>query len=406
MNTFMTDATTTISKQEKRWVIISLSSIPLIMTLGNSMLIPVLPMLEDELNISKLESSYIITVYSVVAIFLIPLAGYLSDRFGRKKIIIPSLIITAIGGLVASIAAWGMEEAFVVILIGRILQGIGASGALPIVIPLIGDIFMEEEEANETLGLIETANTIGKVLSPILGAVLAAIIWFLPFVSIPILCTASAMMIGFFVKNKGGKEKDFLFRDYISEIKSSLREHIRWVLAVFFIGAILMFILFGLLFYTSSILEDDFNFTGVWKGFLLAAPLLALATAAYITGKYIGENLKLMKWITVSGIFLLICSLIFIPLSENYLYLLFLFLLSGIGIGVSLPCLDALITNFDKSIRGIITSFYSAMRFLGVAAGPLVIAMLMKYSLIWMIFLLTFFALVAFILAFKNITPS
>src|SRR5690625_2546059 len=128
-----------LDSQEKRWIIISLASIPLIMTLGNSMLIPILPLLEKELDISKLQTSYIITVYSVVAIFLIPVAGFLSDRYGRKKVIIPSLIITGIGGLIAGWASWKMDNPYVFILIGRVLQGIGASGAMPIVLPLVGD---------------------------------------------------------------------------------------------------------------------------------------------------------------------------------------------------------------------------------------------------------------------------
>src|SRR5690625_1371220 len=96
----------TMDKSEKRWTIITLASIPLIMTLGNSMLIPILPMMEEKLEITKLQSSLIITVYSVVAIFLIPLAGFLSDRYGRKRIIVPALIITGIGGLIAALSSW------------------------------------------------------------------------------------------------------------------------------------------------------------------------------------------------------------------------------------------------------------------------------------------------------------
>src|SRR5690625_1271992 len=82
-----------MENDEKRWAIISLASVPLIMTLGNSMLIPILPLMEKKLEISKLQSSYIITFYSIVAILFIPIAGYLSDRYGRKKIIVPALII-------------------------------------------------------------------------------------------------------------------------------------------------------------------------------------------------------------------------------------------------------------------------------------------------------------------------
>ena len=94
---------------KKRWAIISLASIPLIMTLGNSMLIPILPLMEKNLDITTVQSSYIITLYSIVAIVLIPIAGYLSDRFGRKIVILPSLIIAGIGGLVSGWAAWKME---------------------------------------------------------------------------------------------------------------------------------------------------------------------------------------------------------------------------------------------------------------------------------------------------------
>ncbi|KAF6511896.1 Siderophore transport protein [Geobacillus stearothermophilus] len=42
-------------------------------------------------------------------------------------------------------------------------------------------MFPDEEEASRCLGTVETANTFGKVLSPILGAMLAGIIWFFPF---------------------------------------------------------------------------------------------------------------------------------------------------------------------------------------------------------------------------------
>ncbi|EKN70121.1 major facilitator superfamily protein [Neobacillus bataviensis LMG 21833] len=94
-----------ISKQ--KWAIVSLSSIPLVMTLGNSILIPVLPSMEKKLSISSFQTSMILTVYSIVAIFLIPVAGYLSDHIGRKKVIIPSLIIAGMGGLIETSNTFG-----------------------------------------------------------------------------------------------------------------------------------------------------------------------------------------------------------------------------------------------------------------------------------------------------------
>ena len=51
--------------------------------------------------------------------------------------------------------------------------------------------------------------------------------------------------------------------------------------------------------------------------------------------------------------------------------------ISSLGIGLSLPSLDTLITEgVEKNIRGTVTSLYSSMRFLGVAAGPPIIALI------------------------------
>src|SRR5690625_4824587 len=397
-----------MDSDEKRWAIISLSSVPLIMTLGNSMLIPILPLMEKKLEISKLQSSFIITFYSIVAIICIPIAGYLSDRFGRKKVIVPALIITGIGGLIAALASWKMENPFTLILIGRILQGIGASGAMPVVLPLVGDLFVQKEEASTTLGLIETSNTIGKVLSPILGSALALIVWYMPFFSIPVFSIISVLMIIFLIKNRGDDEEEpMVLKEYWQQIKDVFHAHKRWLIAVFIIGAILMFILFGFLFYLSTILEDKFKFEGIIKGLLLAIPLLALSIASFIAGKKIKGNLQVMKWVTFIGIVLSGCSVAVISFMEHFIYLLIIFLICGVGIGMALPSLDALITeSIEKEIRGAITSIYSSMRFIGVAAGPLVIALLMKKNIFWMVSLLTIFALAAGFLAFRNIDPE
>lgn len=373
------------------------------MTLGNSMFIPMLPILEKELSISKLESSYMITFYSVVAILFIPLAGYLSDRFGRKRVILPALLITAVGGLLSGIAAWKMDNPYMLILIGRILQGIGASGAMPVVLPLVGDIFHRDDEASSTLGIIETANTAGKVFSPILGAALAMIVWYVPFFAIPVFSISSGILIYFFIEKKAEPGKKLVFRQYWQDIRAVFKEHGKWLYAVYTIGAIVMFMLFGFLFYLSSILEDTYDFTGVKKGLLLAIPLFALSAASFLAGKWVQGELKKMKWVTFIGIVIAGCAVSVSTLFEHYIYVIVIFFIAGVGIGIVLPCLDARITeNVEKDIRGAVMAFYSSMRFIGVALGPPIIALLMKKSIIWIAILLTALALVAGVLAFKN----
>jgi MFS transporter, ACDE family, multidrug resistance protein len=370
-----------IMEAKKKWDLLALASIPLVMTLGNSMLIPVLPEIGKELKISSFQVSMIITVYSIVAILLIPIAGYLSDRYGRKKVIIPSLFIAGIGGLISGWAAWQADNAFMLILVGRFLQGVGSSGAAPVVMPLVGDMFKEEEEVSSGLGLIETSNTIGKVLSPILGAFLATIIWFLPFWLIPVFCILSILLVLFLVKVPKKDQEKQPFKEFLKNVKEIFHNEGKWLMAIFFIGGVIMFVLFGILFYLSTILEEKYGIKGVMKGLVLAVPLLALSISSYIAGKKIKQNKIVMKWCTFISMVLLGGSAFLITFFENVYFLLGALFIAGIGIGAALPCLDALITEgIDKEARGTITSIYSSMRFVGVALGPPIYAVLMKSS--------------------------
>ncbi|MBM6618115.1 MFS transporter [Bacillus sp. RD4P76] len=394
-------------EHNKKWAIVSLASIPLVMTLGNSMLIPVLPTIEKKLKISSFQVSMVITLYSIVAIILIPIAGYLSDRIGRKKVIIPSLIIAGIGGLISGYAAWKMKDPYMMILIGRILQGVGAAGAAPVVMPLVGDMFKSEEEVSKELGVIETANTFGKVLSPILGSVLAGFIWYLPFFSIPVFTAISVILMFFLVQTPDKREDPLPFKEFLKCIKGIFKKDGKWLYSIFVIGCILMFVLFGVLFYLSDMLESKHNIDGIKKGFILAIPLAALCLSSYITGKKIKESKVLMKWITFGGTILLGASVFAISFSENIYFLIGTFVFCGIGIGVALPCLDALITEgIEKEERGTISSVYSSMRFIGVAAGPPVFVLLMKASHQVMFYSITGLCVIAAFIVLKEIKPD
>src|SRR5699024_8714695 len=147
---------------------------------------------------------------------------------------IPALILTGIGGLIVWLASWKMDQAYSMILLGRILQGIGASGAMPIVLSLVGDLFQRESVESKTLGIIEKAITAGKVLSLILSAALTAVILFLPFFSIPLFCLIFLLIVIFLIKKKNdSNETPVPFKQYIKDIKDVFKNHKRWLIAVF-----------------------------------------------------------------------------------------------------------------------------------------------------------------------------
>ncbi len=395
-------------EDKKKLDLASLASIPLVMTLGNSMLIPVLPMAQRELEISKFQSSLIITVYSVVAIIFIPVAGYLSDRIGRKKIIIPSLFISGIGGLISGLCAWFIPHSYWLILLGRFLQGIGASGAFPVAIPTVGDMFKNQDDVSSGLGVLETSNTFGKVLSPILGAFLASFIWYIPLLAIPVLSFGSLLLVAFFVKPPKGEKKEVVtVKKFLSNIKKIFKQKWKWISSVFLIGGIIMLILFGTLFYLSDLLEEKNHINGIKKGFVLAIPLFSLSLCSFITGKKIGENKALMKWLTFGGMVILMAMMIVLSFNPSLYFFIGSLFIAGIGIGLTLPSLDAFITEgIEEENRGTFTCLYSSMRFIGVAFGPPLFAFLMTYPIRLMFWLSALLALLAIIVTLFFIRPN
>ncbi|PCK21461.1 MFS transporter [Bacillus pumilus] len=393
----------TVSKKN----IIALSSVPLIMTLGNSMLIPVLPEIEKKLSITSFQVSLIITVYSVVAILCIPIAGYLSDRIGRKKVLLPCLLIAGLGGAVAAVASTIMKEPYMWILFGRVLQGVGSAGATPVVMPFIADLFHDDEEVSAGLGAIETSNTAGKVLSPIIGALLASWIWYMPFWFIPFFSITSFLMVLFMVESAKKEEVSPTFKEFLKSTKTIFKHEGRWLYAIFAIGGFIMFLLFGVLFYLSDNLEAAYQIKGVKKGLLLSIPLLFLSISSYIAGKTIGKEKGKMRIFIIVGMALLSISYLFLWWNHSF-YLLFICLsIGGVGIGIVLPALDALITEgIEKEQCGTITSFYNSMRFIGVALGPPIYAYLMDKGDSTVFILSTICSLISLFLVLFFIQPD
>jgi ACDE family multidrug resistance protein len=361
---------------------IAIASVPLIMVLGNSMLIPILPKMKSELNLTQFEVSLVITLFSVTAGIIIPFSGYLSDRLGRKAVIITSLALYGAGGIVAGLAAAFMgETGYLVILAGRALQGLGAAGTAPIAMALVGDLYKGATES-KILGLTEASNGTGKVLSPIIGSLLALIVWYAAFFAFPIFCLLSILAVMFFIKEPKMKKKPPAISKYMKEIKTIFKKKGRWLIACFFVGSLALFILFGVLFYLSDILETKYKVDGVKKGFILAIPLLGMVVTSYTTGTKIKKNGKLMRSLMLIGLAMMAITLGATTFAFKSLYLFIgLLTLSSIGTGLILPCLNSIIIGaIQKEQRGMITSLYGSVRFLGVAAGPPIFGWLMAIS--------------------------
>ncbi len=168
----------------------------LIDTMGFGLIIPVLPKLIAELkNISVNQASayggLLLSTYAVTQFLFAPVIGNLSDRYGRRPVILSSLLGFGIDYIILALA-----PTFGWLFVGRVIAGItGASfttGAA-----YIADVSTPETRA-KNFGMIGAAFGIGFVIGPALGGLLAG--WGLraPFYAAAALCLLNALY-GFFV---------------------------------------------------------------------------------------------------------------------------------------------------------------------------------------------------------------
>ncbi|TFE30888.1 MFS transporter [Cohnella luojiensis] len=393
-------------RKNKAWEYIALSTVPLVLVLGNSMLVPILPTLKTELGISQFQSSLVISLFSVSAALIIPIAGYLSDRFSRKAVMIPSLILYGGAGILAGFGA--VWDSYGILIGARALQGIGAAGTAPIAMALVGDLYKDGQES-QALGLIEASNGSGKVVSPILGSLLALIVWYAAFFAFPAFCLLSLLAVIFLIKEPKRSEPPQPLKTYMESIKRIFAKDGKWLLSSFFGGSLALFILFGVLFFLSNILEESpYSIEGVRKGFILAIPLLGMVLTAYITGTLIRKNGVLIRWLMNIGLGLMVISLaLAIWFNTNLIPFIALLAVSSIGTGLLLPCLNTMITGaVEKAERGMITSLYSSLRFFGVAFGPPLFGWLMGVSHQLVFIVVSALSLVALGLIFFLVKPG
>lgn len=344
------------------------------------MLIPILPKMKSELNISQFQVSLIITVFSIAAAISIPILGYLSDRFSRKAVIIPALIAYGAGGLLAGAATAWFSNPYMWMIAGRILQGIGAAGTAPIAMALTGDLFKGGEQSR-VLGLVEASNGFGKVVSPIIGSLLALLFWYAAFFAFPVFCLLSILLTIFFVHEKKKKKEPPPVANYVKGLFSVFKQEGRWLFTTYLAGATCLFTLFGILFYISDVLEKTYDTDGVLKGGILAIPLLFMTITSYITGSKIGKKMLLMKKLIIIGFLFMTVSFAALVFFEKLVLFIAILVISSIGTGLVLPCVNSFITgSVEASRRGFVTSLYGSVRFLGVAIGPPIYGWLMEWS--------------------------
>jgi len=150
-------------------------SISLIVVMGVSSLTPVFPAVVEAFGISPERVGLLITFYALPGIFLTPVYGILADRFGRKTVLVPALVLFALAG-----SACALARNFELLLFLRFLQGMGGASLGFLTATLVGDLF-EGDRRTEAMGYKHSALSLSSAILPTIGGGLALLGWYVPF---------------------------------------------------------------------------------------------------------------------------------------------------------------------------------------------------------------------------------
>ncbi len=160
------------------------------------LILPVMPALLREIGDVTLSQAAVwggalITVYAVMQFFFAPVLGALSDRYGRRPILLVSLLVVALDHVIMALA-----QSLWLLFAARVIAGI-AGATQSVAGAAIADISMPEEK-DARFGLIGAAFGVGFVLGPMLGGLLGELGTRAPFVAAAALATCN-LALGFFV---------------------------------------------------------------------------------------------------------------------------------------------------------------------------------------------------------------
>jgi MFS family permease len=146
----------------------------MISPLDLALLSPILDSLTTEFGATPANIGLLMSAFTAPAVVVIPVVCYLSDRIGRKPILLSGLLLMGIAG-----AAVALTTDFRVGLGLRLLQGTGGAAIEPIIITSIGDIY-DGTRKSSAQGFLIAGSGLAQTLLPPLAGLLVGIVWYYP----------------------------------------------------------------------------------------------------------------------------------------------------------------------------------------------------------------------------------
>jgi MFS transporter, ACDE family, multidrug resistance protein len=336
-------------------------AVTLMAVLGVSSLAPALPKVIEHFGIGPREVGWLITAFTFPGVVLALLLGVLADRIGRKKILVPSLLLFGVAG-----GACAFAETFETLIALRFVQGIGGSALSAINVTVIGDLYRDPERG-AAMGYNSSVLSVGTASYPFIGGSLASLGWQYPFL-LPLVAIPVGLLVLFGLKSPEPKN-DMELKRYLILTFRSMKD--RRALVLFLIGVVTFIILYGsALTYFPILMSERFGSSTFVIGLLMSSMSVATAVVASQIGRLIAW--KSEKILIMAGMLLYALAMVLIPLTDGVWLMVIPVMIYGVGNALNLPSQQTKLAGLAPlEYRGAFMAANGMLLRLGQTIGPL-----------------------------------
>ena len=386
-------------------ILSSLMLIILFVSMGQSVYWQTMPIIGREFNFSEIEINTLVSISAAMFIIFTPFWGRLSDRIGRKAVLLIGLSGYVLSNLIflysASLGLIGYVTGFsllMILLMARIVNSAIGAASRPASGAYVADVTSEEDRSSG-MGKFGAANNIGTILGPVLVGSLVGLNIFginipqfgllTPLIVMSALMAIAAIFVYIFLPSGNS----------VSEAETNgsgivFDRNLKLLLSI----GVIIFTAFALVqSITAFYIQDRFSYnldeTAKTTALLLGTmAFMAIISQLTIVQKYKGSPLNLIKF----SLPLFILSCLFIIFSPNFLFLYIGMAFMGLGMGLASPgYTSAASLNADKDKQGAAVGLAMVAPGIGFALGPLLSGFLYSASMnLPFIFILPLFLII------------
>ncbi len=335
--------------------------------LGFGILIPILPSFAKvELLVDETAIGIAIAVYSFVQFLFNPVLGRLSDKHGRKPVIVVSLLINAIGYII-----FAFTTSFVVLLISRIVAGVGGS-SIGVAQAYIADVTTKENRA-KGMGIIGSAFGLGFVFGPLIGGFLSHYGYMITgFGSASFSILAFILTLILLPESNLNREAANLRERKLFDINGLRKVFAKPERAILIFLFFVLTFSFANIYGTFALLGlQIYGFTDLQNGYMFG--IIGL-TSAIVQEGLIGRISKAInrKTLLKIGSFLIMVTLALIPFGGSFLGLAIISVFLALGTGIFQPTVLSLISEVTpETEQGVTLGVNQSVSAFARVLGPL-----------------------------------